>query len=74
VILAIIGPPALGDGWLPAWLLPKDIGKRFREVKEMAERLGRDPEKVPLGIEVYGCIDEDGAKARQDGYGTPEHF
>jgi alkanesulfonate monooxygenase SsuD/methylene tetrahydromethanopterin reductase-like flavin-dependent oxidoreductase (luciferase family) len=23
-----------------------------------------------LGIEVYGCIDKDGAKARQDGYGT----
>jgi alkanesulfonate monooxygenase SsuD/methylene tetrahydromethanopterin reductase-like flavin-dependent oxidoreductase (luciferase family) len=25
---------------------------------------------IELGIEVYGCIDEDGAKARQDGYGT----
>lgn len=61
---------ALGDGWLPAWLLPEDISKRFREVKEMAERLGRDPEKIHLGVEVYGCIDQDGAKARKDGYGT----
>ena len=36
----------------------------------MAENQGRDPEQIHLGIEVYGCIDEDGAKARQDGYGT----
>jgi alkanesulfonate monooxygenase SsuD/methylene tetrahydromethanopterin reductase-like flavin-dependent oxidoreductase (luciferase family) len=43
---------ALGDGWLPAWLLPEDIAKRFREVREMAKRHGRDPEKIHLGIEV----------------------
>jgi probable F420-dependent oxidoreductase len=61
---------ALGDGWLPAWLLPEDIGKRFREVKNMAEQQGRDPEKIHLGIEVYGCIDEDADKARRDGFGT----
>lgn len=61
---------ALGDGWLPAWLLPEDIAKRFHEVREMAERHGRDPEKIHLGIEVYGCIDEDPAKARRDGFGT----
>jgi probable F420-dependent oxidoreductase len=61
---------ALGDGWLPAWLLPEDIGKRFRELKELAKKLGRDPEKIHLGVEVYGCIDKDGAKARKDGYGT----
>src|SRR5690242_18390683 len=61
---------AFGDGWLPAWLLPEDIGKRFRELKELAERHGRDPEKIHLGIEVYGCIDEDPEKARRDGFGT----
>ena len=61
---------ALGDGWLPAWLLPEDIAKRFRELKNLAEQHGRDPEKIHLGIEVYGCIDEDPAKARRDGFGT----
>jgi len=61
---------ALGDGWLPAWLLPEDLGKRFRELKELAARHGRDPEKIHLGIEVYGSIDEDAAKARRDGFGT----
>src|ERR1051325_6345052 len=47
---------ALGDGWLPAWLLPEDIGKRFHELKELAERHGRHPEKTPLGIQGYGWI------------------
>ena len=37
---------------------------------EQAKKLGRDPEQIQLGIEVYGCIDEDGALARRDGYGT----
>ena len=36
----------------------------------MAGRLGRDPDELHLGIEVYGCIDEDAAKARRDGFGT----
>jgi probable F420-dependent oxidoreductase len=61
---------ALGDGWLPAWLLPQDIGTRFRTLKEMAARLGGDPDRIHLGIEVYGCIDKDGKKAREDGLGT----
>jgi probable F420-dependent oxidoreductase len=61
---------ALGDGWLPAWLLPEDIARRFNELKEHAERLGRDPDAIHLGIEVYGCIDADAAKARRDGFGT----
>ncbi len=26
--------------WLPAWLLPEDIGKRFRELKDMAAESG----------------------------------
>ncbi|HTN69671.1 MAG TPA: TIGR03619 family F420-dependent LLM class oxidoreductase [Methylomirabilota bacterium] len=61
---------ALGDGWLPAWLLPQDIGERFRELKEWAARLGRNPDAIHLGIEVYGCIDEDAKKARENGLGT----
>ena len=60
----------LGDGWLPAWLLPEDIEKRFRELKEMAAALGRDPDAIHLGIEVYGCIDENSSKAREEGLGT----
>jgi probable F420-dependent oxidoreductase len=61
---------ALGDGWLPAWLLPADIGKRFRQLKAAAAELGRDPDAIHLGIEVYGCIDEDAKKARENGLGT----
>jgi probable F420-dependent oxidoreductase len=61
---------ALGDGWLPAWLLPEDIEKRFGELKEMAAQCGRSPDAIHLGIEVYGCIDEDSKKARENGLGT----
>jgi len=61
---------AFGDGWLPAWLLPQDIEKRFRELKEMARALGRDPDDIHLGVEAHGCIDEDSRKAREDGLGT----
>ena len=61
---------ALGDGWLPAWLLPEDIEKRFGELKEMAAQCGRNPDAIHLGIEVYGCIDEDSKKARENGLGT----
>jgi len=60
----------VGDGWLPAWLLPADIGARFEQVKHMAADLGRDPERIHLGIEVYGCIDEDSKRARENGFGT----
>jgi len=60
----------LGDGWLPAWLKPKDIGVCFREVKRMADQQGRDPEKIRLGIEVYVSIDENAAKARDNAMGT----
>jgi probable F420-dependent oxidoreductase len=61
---------ALGDGWLPAWLLPEDIEKRFGELKEMAAQCGRNPDVIHLGIEVYGCIDKDSKKARENGLGT----
>jgi probable F420-dependent oxidoreductase len=61
---------ALGDGWLPAWLLPEDIEKKFRALKEMAVALGRNADAIHLGIEVYGCIDENSVKAREAGFGT----
>ena len=61
---------ALGDGWLPAWLLPEDIGKRFGAVKAMTAQFNRDPDSIHLGIEVYGCIDKTAQKAREDGLGT----
>jgi probable F420-dependent oxidoreductase len=61
---------ALEDGWLPAWLLPEDIEKRFRELKEMAADHGRSPDAIHLGIEVYGCIDDDSKRARENGLGT----
>jgi alkanesulfonate monooxygenase SsuD/methylene tetrahydromethanopterin reductase-like flavin-dependent oxidoreductase (luciferase family) len=60
----------LGDGWLPAWLKPKDIGACFRKVKEMARQNGRDPEKIELGIEVYVSIDDNSRVAKKNALGT----
>jgi len=60
----------LGDGWLPAWLKPPDIAARFRQVKAMAQDLGRDPDAIDLGIEVYVSIDRDSDRAKRDAMGT----
>ncbi len=60
----------LGDGWLPAWLTPEDIGSRYRQLKEMAGQFGRDGEAIHLGIEVYASIDEDSSKAKTAALGT----
>ena len=60
----------LGDGWLPAWLKPHDIGERFQQVKEMASALGRDPGKIHLGIEVYVSIDRDAKRAGENALAT----
>lgn len=60
----------LGDGWLPAWLKPRDIGDRFQQVKEMATALDRDPGKIHLGIEVYVSIDRDAKRARENAMAT----
>lgn len=60
----------LGDGWLPAWLKPRDIGERFQQVKKMAAELGRDPGKIHLGIEVYVSIDRDANRARENALAT----
>ena len=60
----------LGDGWLPAWLKPRDIGDRFQRVREMAATLGRDPNQIHLGIEVYVSIDQDAKKAQENAMAT----
>jgi probable F420-dependent oxidoreductase len=60
----------LGDGWLPAWLKPHDIGDRFQQVRERATILGRDPSQIHLGIEVYVSIERDAKKARENAMAT----
>lgn len=60
----------LGDGWLPAWLKPADIGEKFRQVKAMAAARGRNAEAISLGIEVYVSIDRDSERAQQDAIAT----
>lgn len=60
----------LGDGWLPAWLTPGDLGARYRKLKEMARQFGRDGDAIHLGIEVYASIDRDSSKAKRDALGT----
>ena len=38
--------------------------------KRWPRRSSRDPDAIHLGIEVYGCIDKNSTKAREDGLGT----
>ncbi len=60
----------LGDGWLPAWLTPEDIGARYRQVKAMAAQAGRNGDAIHLGIEVYVSIDKDSSMAKKNAIGT----
>jgi alkanesulfonate monooxygenase SsuD/methylene tetrahydromethanopterin reductase-like flavin-dependent oxidoreductase (luciferase family) len=59
-----------GDVWLPAWLTPEDIAMKYKKVKEMANQLGRDGDRMRLGIEVYCSIDHDSSKAKKNALGT----
>ncbi len=60
----------LGDGWLPAWLTPEDIGARFRQLKAIAKKSRRDPDAIHLGIEVYVSIDKNSSIAKKNAIGT----
>jgi len=41
---------ALGDGWYPMSLSPKDVTKGLSQIKPLMEKQGRDPESLWVGV------------------------
>ena len=55
---AIKRTAAVGDGWHPTGLSPEDFSLGRKEIEELAERAGRDPESITMStrveVEVHG--------------------
>jgi probable F420-dependent oxidoreductase len=48
-----------GDGWIPGWLTPEEMAESVRELKDLASRLNRDPDKITIAVEKYLSISND---------------
>jgi probable F420-dependent oxidoreductase len=53
------------DVWLPYMFTPEQLAKSLREVRETAERAGRDPEQIRGAIFCWGAVGEESGWARQ---------
>ncbi len=42
-----------GDGWIPGWLTPKEMAESVQELKDLANRYGREPGKITIAAEKY---------------------
>ena len=54
----------LADGWQSTVVTPADFGKRWREVRESAERFGRDPGALTSSVHLMVNVSDDVAGAR----------
>ena len=54
------------DVWLPYMYTPEQLARSLVDVREEAERAGRDPSTVRGAVLCWGAVSEDGAAARQD--------
>ena len=54
------------DVWLPYMYTPEQLARSLVDVREEAERAGRDPSTVRGAILCWGAVGDDGAAARQD--------
>lgn len=56
-----------GAGWMPMFLRPTDLERRFRELDVELERVGRAGADVTRSVLVFVHVDRDGARARSRG-------
>lgn len=52
------------DVWLPYMYTPEQLSRSLREVREEAERAGRDPAAMGAAVLCWGAVSEDRAAAR----------
>ncbi|WP_163700729.1 LLM class flavin-dependent oxidoreductase [Mycolicibacterium agri] len=49
----------LGDGWVPGWLSPAEMGRGAAIVRETAQEYDRDPDNITIAVEKLTVIDTD---------------
>jgi probable F420-dependent oxidoreductase len=54
------------DVWMPYMYTPEQLSRSLAEVREAAERAGRDPSAVRGAVFCWGGVDEDAARARRE--------
>jgi probable F420-dependent oxidoreductase len=45
-----------GDGWIPGWLSPSEMGRGRQLLLEEADRVGRDGEQITVAVEKLSAI------------------
>lgn len=45
-----------GEGWIPGWLSPKEMGRGCGILAEAARERGRDPKKITIAVEKLAAI------------------
>jgi probable F420-dependent oxidoreductase len=48
-----------GDGWVPGWLSPEEMGKGREVLREAASEAGRDPDAITIAVEKLTAIHTD---------------
>jgi len=49
----------LGDGWVPGWLSPEEMGRGTQIVRSTAEEHGRNPDEITIAVEKLTVIAKD---------------
>ena len=53
----------VGDGWIPGWLAPEEMGERVGYLRETMEKNGRKFDNFTIAVEKYLCVFENREKA-----------
>lgn len=53
------------DVWLPYMFTPEQLARSLAEVREEAERVGRDPSAIRGAVLCWGAVGDDGPAARE---------
>ena len=53
----------VGDGWIPGWLTPREMGERVKIIDGLLAQTNRDPSKFTIAVEKYLCLNKDSSVA-----------
>ena len=53
----------VGDGWIPGWLTPMEMGERVKLIQMLHRESHRDFEKFTVAVEKYLCVAKESSTA-----------